>query len=78
MRWALYLQAFDYQIKHRSGTAHANVDALSRVEENIEESQENNRKLQDERAKDRPMSGSTISSIYYELADHDHQVHSLN
>ena len=31
VRWALYLQAFDYQIKHRPGTAHANVDALSRV-----------------------------------------------
>ena len=33
VRWALYLQAFDYQIKHRPGIAHANVDALSRIEE---------------------------------------------
>ena len=33
VRWALYLQAFDYQIRHRPGTLHANVDALSRIEE---------------------------------------------
>jgi len=30
-RWALYLQDFDYQIEHRSGTRMRHVDALSRV-----------------------------------------------
>ncbi len=29
-RWALKLQDFDYQIKHRAGKIHSNVDALSR------------------------------------------------
>ena len=29
-RWALYLQDFDYQIEHRTGTKMAHVDALSR------------------------------------------------
>lgn len=30
-RWALYLQDFDYQIEHRSGTKMRHVDALSRI-----------------------------------------------
>lgn len=30
-RWALFLQEFDYEIEHRSGTKMRHVDALSRV-----------------------------------------------
>lgn len=30
-RWSIYIQAFDFEIKHRSGKSHANVDALSRL-----------------------------------------------
>ena len=29
-RWSLYLQIFDFEIIHRKGTKHSNVDALSR------------------------------------------------
>jgi hypothetical protein len=29
-RWAIYLQAFEFEIIHRKGTLHQNVDALSR------------------------------------------------
>ena len=29
-RWAIFLQAFDFDIEHRSGIKHSNVDALSR------------------------------------------------
>lgn len=29
-RWAIYLQAYDFEIIHRKGTAHTNVDILSR------------------------------------------------
>ena len=44
-RWSLYLQAYDFEIIHRKGKKHTNVDALSRpvlmsekaVEEVIEE-----------------------------------------
>jgi len=30
-RWALYMQDFNYKIKHRSGTQMKHADALSRV-----------------------------------------------
>lgn len=29
-RWAIYLQSYDYEIKHRKGRVHSNVDTLSR------------------------------------------------
>jgi len=29
-RWSLYLQAYDFEIIHRSGITHSNADALSR------------------------------------------------
>ena len=29
-RWSLYLQAYDFEIIHRKGKKHSNVDALSR------------------------------------------------
>ena len=29
-RWAIYLQSYDFEIIHRKGTNHTNVDALSR------------------------------------------------
>lgn len=29
-RWAIYLQAYDFEIVHRKGKAHANADALNR------------------------------------------------
>ena len=29
-RWAIYLQSYDYEIKHRRGRIHSNVDTLSR------------------------------------------------
>ena len=30
-RWAILLQTFDFEIIHRAGKKHANVDALSRI-----------------------------------------------
>ena len=30
-RWALKLQAFDYEIQHRAGVMHQNADGLSRL-----------------------------------------------
>ena len=30
-RWALKLQAYDYTIKYRPGTKHANADCLSQI-----------------------------------------------
>lgn len=29
-RWSIYLQAYDFEIIHRAGRKHSNVDALSR------------------------------------------------
>ena len=28
-RWAIYLQSYDYEIKHRKGRVHSNVETLS-------------------------------------------------
>jgi len=35
-RWSIYLQAYSFEIVHRKGTRHTNVDALSRPELSIE------------------------------------------
>ena len=29
-RWSIYLQAYDFEIVHRAGRVHSNVDVLSR------------------------------------------------
>ena len=29
-RWSIYLQGYDFEIIHKKGSAHTNVDALSR------------------------------------------------
>lgn len=34
-RWALKLQEYEMEIKHRAGRVHNNVDALSRIEDNV-------------------------------------------
>jgi len=30
-RWAIYIQAYTFDIKHRPGKKHANADAISRI-----------------------------------------------
>ncbi len=62
-RWALWLQQFDFTIKHRAGTANGNADGMSRQAWDAEEAEEPEEVFRDAvKAQDEPRSPSQLES----------------